>query len=710
MNILLYFSLSGLIIGVTSFFLAVYVYLNNRNSIVNRTFARFAFYVGIWAFAYIFWPLAKDKEQCLFAFRMLHLGAIFIPVGFYHFVLAFLGKENRRSVIFAYGTAAFFLMFSFSGLYIKDMSPRMFFPYWGIPGPLYPFFLLMFFGYAGYSLYLLFRGYAQTANNKRKAQILCIGVGTLIGFIGGGSNYLLWYDILVPPYINILVEVYIVLTAYTIIRHNFLDIRVIIKKTIVFAGLFVFSYSVVASFAYLSSLFFENIVSSKWVAFVPSILIIVLMLRPVENFLRSATDKYLFQKKYDYKHLLKTFSEEVLSVLDLEMLVNLTVNKLVEIMKLENASIFLCGEDESVSRIVACAGNIDPERQLSAREDLISYMQKRGGYVLRSAIHDKNIRDSASDAGIGHLKANLIIPLIHHKSMVGVLTLGGKKSDEDFTQDDIDILLPLAKTFSIAVTNARLFEQLSEAQAQAAQREKMAVIGTLSAGINHEICNPLGIARGQCEMFLLNLEEGIYRDKSRDELLEKAKVIMQKVIKETDRATVITRKLSSFAKPAKGNIETGIKVTEELMEVISLVEHDLKLDNISVVCEFQEEIPAVEADRKQVQEIFFNIIKNAAQAISHGGRITIKAFSSAESVCVKVEDSGEGMDKGVLQKIFDPFFTTKEPNKGTGLGLFIVKQIVERNNGRIYVESETGEGSVFTVEFPAASAVGMAGK
>ncbi len=710
MNILLYFSISAAVICVTSFFLSVFVYRKNPESVVNRTFALFAFYVGIWAFAYIFWPLAENKEQCLLAFRALHVGAILIPVGFYHFVTAFLQVRRRRSVILAYAVAAFFLAFSFSEFYIKDMAPKAFLPYWGVPGPLYPLFLFMFFGYAGYSLYLLFRGYHRTGNPQRKAQILCIGVGTLIGFAGGASNYLLWYDVLLPPYLNILVEVYILLTAYTIIRHNFLDIQVIIKKTIVFAGLFIVAYGVFASFAYLGSGLFENIVSNRWISVMPSVLVIVLILRPLENFLRDITDKYLFQKKYDYRQLLRTFSDEVLAVLDLQKLVDLTVNKLVEIMRLESASIFLSGKDEDTSLTVASARGIDPGHMVPEGEDIITYMQKRGGHVLKTAISGKGIRDAGLNVEAENINSDLIVPLMRNSGMEGVLILGKKKSDESFTRDDIDILLTLAKTLAIAITNARLFEQLSQAQAQAAQREKMAVIGTLSAGINHEICNPLGISRGQCEMFLLNLEEGIYSGKSSEELLDKAKEIMRKVIKETDRATLITRKLSAFAKPAGGKTESDIKITEEIEEVISLIQHDLRLDNISIIREFQEDIPPIEADRKQVQEIFFNIIRNAAQAISDNGTINLKVLSDGGKVSARIEDSGSGMDKGIVKKIFDPFFTTKDPGKGTGLGLFIVKQIVERNNGRISVESETGRGSVFVVEFSAAAPVRVTGK
>jgi two-component system NtrC family sensor kinase len=295
--------------------------------------------------------------------------------------------------------------------------------------------------------------------------------------------------------------------------------------------------------------------------------------------------------------------------------------------------------------------------------------------------------------------ASLVVTLSHQKKTVGVLVLGRKLSDELFTQDDVDVVRTLAKTLSIAIINAKLFEQLSAAQAQAAQREKMAVIGTLSAGINHEICNPLGIIRGQCEVFLLNMRDGLYTDKDPKELVEKARVIMEKVVRETDRAAAITKKLASFAKPASGKMTPGVRIEEDLEEVISLVEHDLHLENIRIVKDFEEDLPMVTADKKQIQEIFFNIIRNASQAIKKNGQIDIKIFRSKNGVSVKVKDSGSGITKEDVSKIFNPFFTTKDPGEGSGLGLFIVKQIVERNNGRISVKSVPGEGSEFTVEF-----------
>jgi len=134
------------------------------------------------------------------------------------------------------------------------------------------------------------------------------------------------------------------------------------------------------------------------------------------------------------------------------------------------------------------------------------------------------------------------------------------------------------------------------------------------------------------------------------------------------------------------------------------VGHDLKLEKIEVKTELAPGLPPIVVDRRQFQEVLFNLIRNAAQAIKPPGTITVRAGEVAGGqVRVEIADTGSGIPPEKLGKIYDPFFTTKEPGKGTGLGLFIVRQIVERNRGRIWVESEVGKGTTFFLEFPAGS-------
>ena len=648
---------------------------------------------------------SRDEQLAIWFSRIGYIGVIFIPVFVFHFIVIFLRvKIPKFILLFVYSLSIPFLILDFTNYFIKGMYVY----FWGFyptVGTAYKFYVIFFASVFIWSIFMLFKNLRVKSDKvidlKRQSQIKYL----LFAFVFATTSlvdYVQNYGLEIYPWGYISALGWIVIIAYAIVRHQFMDIEVIIKKTLVFAGLFVASYAVFASFAYLGSAVFENVVRNRWIAMVPSVLIIVLMLRPLESLLRNTTDKYLFQKKYDYRQLLRTFSDEVLTVLGLNMLVNLTVNKLAEVIKLDNASLILYDGEKETFRIAASV--IAPESsvyEFSDNDDLISYVRENSSYVLLENSRRKKSLSAEMEKRVSELGADLLIPLTHRENMVGILSLGKKKSDEEFTQDDIDILLPLARTLSIAITNAQLFEELSEAQAQAAQREKMAVIGTLSAGINHEICNPLGIARGQCEMFLLNLKDGVYKDKNQEELLGKAREIMQKVINETDRATVITKKLSSFAKPAKGKIEDNVQVEKELNEVISLVEHDLKLDNIIIQKDIKEDLPYVSADRKQIQEIFFNIIRNAAQAIDGNGKITIRVSSANGKIHINIEDSGKGISKRHLDQIFNPFFTTKDPGKGAGLGLFIVKQIVERNNGHIVVQSELGKGTTFRLVFNA---------
>ena len=109
-------------------------------------------------------------------------------------------------------------------------------------------------------------------------------------------------------------------------------------------------------------------------------------------------------------------------------------------------------------------------------------------------------------------------------------------------------------------------------------------------------------------------------------------------------------------------------------------------------------------DKKQFQEVLFNLIRNAGQAIGEKGRITITAKEENSTVFIDVQDTGSGIPEDKIKQLFNPFFTTKDPGKGTGLGLFIVRQVVEKNGGKIYLkESKVGEGTTFRLEFPAAA-------
>ncbi len=492
--------------------------------------------------------------------------------------------------------------------------------------------------------------------------------------------------------------------AYAIIRHQLLDIEVVIKRTVVFAGLVTSVVAVVSFMTFVSQgVLVRFIQIPGWLSNVLAAAIIAGVYGPLRNRLVNMTDRYLFQKKYDYKELLKKFTDEVMVMVDLKQLLEMTVKTLSETIKLDGCSLLLLNKDTRAYELAASKGTNGRQLVLQEQEPFIMFLRKTHEPIGEDGTLGKVRFPESVTNRVKELKARLCLPLSVHDELIGVLCLGKKKSDEEFAKDDLDILQPLARTLAIAISNAELFDELAKTQAEAAQREKLAVIGTLSAGINHEICNPLGIVKAQCEAFLLDLQDGILIGKSPQEVLDRTSNIMGVALKQIDRATAITQKLSNFAKPIKEPTAQPVSVAQEADEVLLLVGHDLALEKIDVKKEIDPTLPLITVDRRQFQEVLFNLLRNAAQAITAPGTIAIRAHEHEGGVRVEIEDTGSGIPPDKLGKIYDPFFTTKGPGKGTGLGLFIVRQIVERNKGRISVESTVGKGTTFFLDFPVAS-------
>lgn len=234
--------------------------------------------------------------------------------------------------------------------------------------------------------------------------------------------------------------------------------------------------------------------------------------------------------------------------------------------------------------------------------------------------------------------------------------------------------------------------------AEALEREKMAYLLMLASAINHEIANPLSIARGQCEAFVLGWKEGLYKDKPPYELIEKSILIMETVIKETDRISDITKRLTDFVKPGKTVKREKIEVRDEIEEALAFLNAEIKLSDIQIKKNIPSGLPLIMADKKHIQQIFFNIIKNAVQSLEDKRTIEIRGKKEGARLRFEIKDTGCGIREEDKKKMFVPFFTTK--TGGTGLGLFIVKQLTEINKGGIKIESKLGEGTSVILYFP----------
>ncbi len=250
---------------------------------------------------------------------------------------------------------------------------------------------------------------------------------------------------------------------------------------------------------------------------------------------------------------------------------------------------------------------------------------------------------------------------------------------------------------SFAISQYRLMD--IDMAAEMVQTAKLAAIGMLSAGINHEIRNPLYVIKGQSQTFIANVKEGLYQ--SSDDAIDDALRIMAKVEEQANRASDIIKKLSQFARPRSGHSrEEVIDLPEVLANVLELIQYEIEFNKIQVRQNIDPNLPLIQIDRRQLEEILFNLILNACQEMAlSGGVLTLSSRQRGDRVRVVVEDTGRGISKDKLEYIFDPFFTTKQLGKGTGLGLYLTRQLVEKNKGKIWVESEENQGTTAILEF-----------
>jgi two-component system, NtrC family, sensor kinase len=224
-------------------------------------------------------------------------------------------------------------------------------------------------------------------------------------------------------------------------------------------------------------------------------------------------------------------------------------------------------------------------------------------------------------------------------------------------------------------------------QQQLIQSEKLAGIGTMAMGIAHELNNPLFGIMGMAEALLAEKDP------------EKIKEYTEDIIKYSRNTAVIVKGLSIYSRSTEAGDMLLIDVNEKLNEAVKIARHSEKFDGVKVIKEYQSN-KKILINSGELQQVFVNIINNAAHALNGNGELKLLTKSEEDSVVVQICDNGPGISKDFVGKIFEPFFTTKDPDKGTGLGLNIVYRIVQKYNGNISVESEKGKGTTFTIHFP----------
>jgi len=287
-----------------------------------------------------------------------------------------------------------------------------------------------------------------------------------------------------------------------------------------------------------------------------------------------------------------------------------------------------------------------------------------------------------------------VAPLVGKNRVIGALAVDNRRGGARFGIDDRMLLEGLAAHAVVAIENARMVEDLRRSREQVMRADRLGTLGTLAAGLAHEINNPLV----SIHTFLSMAPQK--RSESDGEFWgDYHKLACQEV----DR---IRRLVDTMRRLGHGSGESAPRAQldpgELVREVVKLLEREAGKAEVVLSVNRASDVPKISAIRDHLQQVFMNVLLNAIHASPKGGEVHVRVYPDrdGDAVCIEVADAGPGIPEEDLERIFDPFFSTKDPNQGTGLGLMICHRLVAAHDGEIEVSSTPGGGATFYVRLP----------
>ena len=675
----------------------------NRYQADGRLFGACMFVYAVWllGFAHYFHPMGYASAL---RWAMVTLSAaVSGPVVLFHCIVAITGKSRRLRwwVVASYLSLIVCLILLWRGRLITGFRAVPFMDHYvHYNRGWYPFLIAHITLWPLFGAAVLIYG-AVTSAGYRRTQLIYLVVTWGIVFLTADSIIVpLEYDINIQPFGFFIMPFNFLLLAYVVSKARFADFNIVAARVLLHTVTLL--VVVGCSLLFIGGMTFlaPGFMNQQQITFTVALVVVIgigltaslpRLLPRAERMMQER----MFGKRYGYQDSLSGLVKELTLLPNIDEVLTRVVATLHSQMQLSRALVLMQDPLSGLYQLKAESG-------LSPQDDVDALALKEDGAIVKWLVGNKDalVRDEIPrrvapwlqqqlEAELDRLKVNVCVPMILDDRLVGLMGLGEKLSRDMFFVSDLRVLETLATEVALAVKYRRMEDEVS-------RKNRLAELGTIAAGVAHEIRNPLASIKTFAQLMPERMDDPEFKN-------EFSKLVQ----KDVDRITKVIESMLAFARPAQVTI--GEHLANDIVEeAVLLVQSRFKDKRIELTRQYHGN-PVIKVDKHQVLQVLVNLLSNAADALHERGKIRVATGvrqldigddgnKNRNYAVIEVADNGPGIPAATRNRLFDPFFTTKKD--GTGLGLSISQKIVRDHGGAITVSSVEGKGTAFQVNLP----------
>jgi signal transduction histidine kinase len=710
-----FYELLPLLSFIFNIFLLSLVLRSNWKSLRNRVFALLLFTMALWGltvFGMRTSPHPGGEELALIWGKTALVMVLGASVLFYHFSLIYTRQAALRNALPVFYSAwVVFAGLSVAGHVISHVQE--------VP---------LFGGYVGWSarftnLGLLYLGlgympallgvhnliahYRSVRSPDEKNRTLYVVAGAGLSLVGSASDLLFASGLLFYPFGMMANLYFAALTAVAMLKYQLLELRVVLRSGLTYTLLGICIVGVYGLVFVLFNFTFQSqSQSAQLLSVIAAAAVVAIALQPILGQLQQWTDRWFYRERYDHLQALEQFSRDTKDITDLKSISD-TLTGLVRRAMLANSASLLLPAPGATRFYVASASGLDGVADLTVKESspILSWLRDHDR-ILTSRDLEVDVRFKALTSGelqaVAALNAELLIPLKSQGQLTGVLVVGPKLSDEDYSGSDVTLLLAVVNQTATAIENARHYAREAERIADLEELEKLKQ--TLLLTVAHELKTPLTAIKAGTEMLGLQ-DEAVLSLEGKTSARGR---LLRSISRGVERLERLVDESLDYARMQDSNLDLELEPTdirELYQETVGLLMPAARSKRQLLELDLPEHAPTVYVDRRRCERILLNLISNANRYTPPGGRISVSLEVEPSRLVTRVRDNGQGVAEEDLDKIFSVYHRGagadgRGAGQSSGIGLAICKYLVELHGGKIWVDSKLGEGSTFCFSLP----------